>query len=69
MATNTATLQRNLGYFGPFMRAYGAADQPTRAELYRDTAGYQAGNETATLLYRQVTELLGVQTPPPGATL
>lgn len=55
--------QANLGYFGPFMAAYGRADYPTRAELYRDTQAYSGGIETAQTLYLQVSQLLGVAAP------
>lgn len=65
MTTASEQLRRNLGYFGPFMQAYGRADYPTRAELYRDTRAYSGGVETTAQLYAQVTTLLGVQTPPP----
>lgn len=54
----------NLGYWRGFMQAYGRADYPTRAELYRDTQAYQYGAESAQTLYTQVTTLLGVTTPP-----
>lgn len=56
-----APRQANLGFFGPFMQAYGRADQPTRAELYRDTQAYTYGRETDAELYAQVSALLGVQ--------
>ena len=56
----TYNYAQNLGYFGRFMKAYGQADYPTRAELYRDTQAYQYGAETATDLYGQVAALLGV---------
>jgi hypothetical protein len=52
--------QANLGYFDKFMRQYGQASQPTRAELYRDTTAYSLGAETADQLYQQVYDLLGV---------
>ena len=52
----------NLGYFERFMKAYGQASIPTRAELYRDTQAYQYGAESAQQLYQQVTQLLGVVT-------
>lgn len=55
--------QANLGFFGPFMQAYGRADYPTRAELYRDTSAYQYGVEISDTLYRQVYALLGVPVP------
>lgn len=55
--------QRNLGYFTQFMRNYGCADYPTRAELYRDTQAYQYGRETPMQLYQQVYDLLGVPVP------
>jgi len=63
METNAQRLA-NLGYFAGFMQAYGRADYPTRAELYRDTQAYQYGAEPAQTLYTQVTTLLGVTTPP-----
>lgn len=66
MTTTPDQLRRNLGYFGPFMQAYGRADVPTRAELYRDTLAYSGGRETDVQLYGQVATLLGVQTPPAG---
>lgn len=56
----------NLGYFGPFMHAYGQADDATRAALYADTEAYRYGREPAPTLYGQVSQLLGVPTPPPG---
>jgi len=62
METNAQRLA-NLGYWAGFMQAYGRADYPTRAELYRDTQAYQYGAEPATELYGQVTTLLGVRTP------
>ena len=55
--------QANLGFFGPFMKAYGRADYPTRATLYMDTQAYSYGRETAVQLYAQVTQLLGVSVP------
>jgi hypothetical protein len=55
--------QRNLGYFAAFMRNYGRADYPTRAELWRDTQAYSYGGETAAQLYAQVAQLLGVSVP------
>jgi hypothetical protein len=57
--------ERNLGYFEGFMKAYGRADYPTRAELFRDTQAYSGGAETATQLYDQVTQLLGVAVTSP----
>lgn len=63
MAT-TYNHERNLGYFEGFMRAFGRASRDTRAELYRDTQAYSYGAEPASLLYQQVTTLLGVTTPP-----
>ena len=45
------------------MQAYGRADYPTRAELYRDTSAYQYGAESADTLYGQVYTLLGVPVP------
>lgn len=57
--------RNNLGFFGGFMKAYGRADYPTRAELYRDTEAYRYGAETATDLYGQVGTLLGVWVPSP----
>ena len=45
------------------MQAYGRADYPTRAELYRDTSAYQYGAESADTLYGQVYSLLGVPVP------
>ena len=59
----------NLGYFAAFMRQYGRADYPTRAELYRDTQAYSYGAETAADLYVQVSQLLGVAVPPSQPTL
>ena len=56
----TVNHERNLGFFAGFMRAYGRADYPTRAQLYQDTQAYQYGRETATELYGQVADLLGV---------
>lgn len=55
--------ERNLGFFDRFMRAYGRADEATRLELYRDTQAYSYGAESASQLYGQVSQLLGVQTP------
>ena len=57
--------QANLGFFGPFMQSYGRADYPTRAELYRDTQAYSGGAETASDLYGQVYDLLGVAVTSP----
>lgn len=54
---------KNLGYFTGFMKGYGRADYPTRAELYRDTQAYSYGRETAAQLYAQVSQLLGVPYP------
>lgn len=62
METNAQRLA-NLGYFARFMLAYGRADYPTRAELYRDTQAYSGGAETADVLYGQTSTLLGVRTP------
>jgi hypothetical protein len=55
--------QQNLGYFAAFMRGYGRADYPTRAELWRDTQAYSGGAETAQTLYVQTSQLLGVPLP------
>jgi len=55
--------QSHLGYFVGFMKAYGRADYPTRAELWRDTQAYSYGAETAGTLYQQVSQLLGVSVP------
>jgi hypothetical protein len=55
--------QRNLGYFAAFMKNYGQAATPTRQELYRDTLAYSGGAETASDLYQQVYDLLGVPVP------
>jgi len=57
--------ERNLGYFEGFMKAYGRADYPTRAALWRDTQAYSGGAETAAQLYDQVTQLLGVAVTSP----
>lgn len=57
--------QTHLGYFVDFMKAYGRADYPARAELYRDTQAYSYGAETAEQLYAQVAQLLGVSVPSP----
>ena len=57
--------ERNLGFFAGFMKGYGRADYPTRAELYRDTQAYSGGAETAEQLYGQVGQLLGVFVPSP----
>lgn len=59
----TFVREANLGYFDRFMRAYGRADKPTRAQLYMDTQAYQYGRETPQTLYAQVNALLGVKTP------
>ena len=55
--------QSHLGYFVGFMQAYGRADYPTRAELYRDAQAYSYGAEMAATLYEQVSQLLGVSVP------
>ena len=55
----------NLGFFADFMKGYGRADYPTRAELWRDTQAYSGGAETADQLYAQVGQLLGVFVPSP----
>jgi len=59
----SAQREANLGYFAGFMQAFGRADDPTRAELYRDTQAYSYGRETDVQLYQQVTALLGLRTP------
>jgi hypothetical protein len=60
----TVPQQTHLGYFVGFMQAYGRADYPTRAELYRDTQAYSYGAESAAALYQQVSQLLGVSVAP-----
>ena len=54
----------NLGYFARFMAAYGLSDPPTRVLLYMQTQAYSGGRETATELYQQVSDELGVPVPP-----
>ena len=61
----TVDHRANFGYFDSFMREYGRADDPTRQELYRDTTAYSLGAETASDLYQQVYDLLGVAVPSP----
>lgn len=56
----TTDRQANLGFFGPFMKAWGAASPPARGELYMDTQAYTFGRESAATLYGQVGDLLGV---------
>lgn len=62
---STYPYARNLGYFAQFMKQYGRATPPTRAELYQDTQAYSYGRETAQTLYDQVYNLLGVSVPSP----
>jgi hypothetical protein len=59
----TVNHERNLGYFEGFMKGYGRADYPTRAQLYMDTQAYSYGAETGETLLEQVSQLLGVGVP------
>lgn len=58
--------EANLGYFGPFMSAWGKADTPTRSTFYNDTQAYRYGRESAYDLYVQAQQLLGLPLPPLG---
>lgn len=63
MATNAGQTVQHLGYFGPFMKAWGEADETTRAEVYATTLDYRAGTITADEEVREVSADLGIPVP------
>jgi len=63
MATNAGQTVQHLGYFGPFMRAWGEADQATRDEVYATTVEYRTGAITADEEVREVSADLGIPVP------
>ena len=63
MTSNSGQTQTNLGYFGPFMAAWGKADEQTRAAVYDLTLAYRSGTLTADQEVRQVSTDLGVPIP------
>jgi len=56
-------VETNLGFFGPFMQAWGRADDRTHAELYIDALAYLGGSETPQEFEGQVSQLLGIPVP------
>lgn len=63
MAIAGSPRQANLGFFGPFMRAWGAASPEARISLYLDALAYEGGREPASELLQQTSELLGIPIP------
>lgn len=53
-----------LGYFGPFMKAWGQASAALRAEVYALTQEYERGQLSADAEVRDVSQALGLAIPP-----
>jgi hypothetical protein len=60
---NSGQTQQHLGYFGPFMQAWGKATQEVRKEVYDVTLAYRRGTVTADEEVRQVSLDLGIPIP------
>lgn len=63
MATNSGQNPQHLGYFGPFMKSWGQADEQTRTDVYDVTLAYRSGTISADQEVRQVSTELGVPIP------
>lgn len=63
MATNSGQTAAHLGYFAAFMKAWGKADDATRAEVYDATLAYRSGTLTADDEVREVSIDLGIPIP------
>ena len=63
MATNSGQTAAHLGYFSAFMKAWGAADEATRAEVFNVTLAYRSGTVTADDEVREVSIDLGIPIP------
>lgn len=53
-----------LGYFGPFMQAWGKASEQVRAQVYALTQEYERGKLSADAEVRDVSTALGIAIPP-----
>lgn len=56
--------EANLGYFDDFMRAWGAADPATRAQVYAETLDYRAGAIDGQAEVNEVSQSLGIASAP-----
>ena len=63
MATNSGQTAAHLGYFAAFMKAWGNADEATRAEVFSVTLAYRSGTVSADDEVREVSIDLGIPIP------
>ena len=63
MATNSGQTAAHLGYFAAFMKAWGKADEATRAEVVSVTLAYRSGTVSADDEVREVSIDLGIPIP------
>lgn len=63
MTLTAAEREANLGYFGPFMAAWGEASPTTRADVYMDALAYWRGDLTPQQEIDAVGAALGVPAP------
>lgn len=63
MASNAGQTAQHLGYFGPFMKSWGKADEQTRTDVYDVTLEYRSGAITADEEVRQVSTELAIPIP------
>lgn len=63
MAANSGQTAQHLGYFGPFMKSWGQADEQTQADVHDVTLAYRAGEITADQEVRQVSTELAIPIP------
>lgn len=59
-----STPVNRLGYFGPFMLAWGKAAPAVRAQVYAETIDYRAGLIDARTEVVEVSQTLGIPFPP-----
>lgn len=59
----TVPRESRLGYFVPFMQAWGDADYPTRQQVEVSAEAYEAQLITGAALIQRVDDLLGLAIP------
>lgn len=60
---NSVQLQQRLGYFGPFMQAWGVAPAQTHDAVYAESLLYQAHLVAPDVFVADVSHALGIPTP------
>lgn len=64
MSTSATPIEQRLGYFGPFMAAWGKATPETRERVYSDALAYWRGDLSASAEVSDVSAALGIPVPP-----